>query len=100
MTVAVVERPGVRLGELPQLLDVAEWGAWWSAERWRETLEYGVRDAAFLERLREATRRGRPLGSAEFVEHLERSLGRRLQPQKRGPKPRKTVQTAGVSVLG
>jgi len=31
---------------------------------------------------------GRPLGSAAFVEKLERSLGRPLRPKKRGPKPK------------
>lgn len=32
-------------------------------------------------------RSGRPLGSARFVEDIERRTGRRLRPRKRGPKP-------------
>jgi putative transposase len=36
--------------------------------------------------LRLHNRTGRPLGSDGFVEHLERLLGRRLKPQKPGPK--------------
>ena len=31
---------------------------------------------------------GRPLGRSEFVDRLERTLGRLLRPRKRGPKPR------------
>jgi putative transposase len=41
-----------------------------------------------LEVLREHGRTGRPLGSPAFVDSLERLVGRVLQPQKRGPKPR------------
>ena len=37
-------------------------------------------------RLHEAT--GPPLGSRGFVERIEALLGRRLLPQKRGPKPK------------
>jgi putative transposase len=33
-------------------------------------------------------RTGRPLGSASFVDRLERQTGRRLKPQKPGPKPK------------
>jgi putative transposase len=37
--------------------------------------------------LRRAETIGRPLGSAAFLEKLERKLGRPLKPAKRGPKP-------------
>jgi putative transposase len=37
--------------------------------------------------LRRAETIGRPLGSAKFLEKLERKLGRPLKPAKRGPKP-------------
>lgn len=39
-------------------------------------------------------RTGRPLGSSEFVAGLEARLGRPLQPQKPGPKPRKRTRSA------
>jgi hypothetical protein len=42
--------------------------------------------AALVERLREATRTGRPAGGEEFIERLESSTKRLLRPQKRGPK--------------
>ena len=68
------------------LLDCREWSRRWSAEAWREALEQGVQDTALLERLREATRTGRPAGDEEFVRCLEGSTKRILRPQKRGPK--------------
>jgi putative transposase len=42
-----------------------------------------------LERLRQHTRTGRPLGDAAFTEELEARLGRRLRPAPPGPKPRR-----------
>ena len=45
------------------------------------------RDDAEL--LRSHERTGRPLGSPEFVDRLERLLRRVLKPQKRGPKPKR-----------
>ena len=45
-------------------------------------------DAAALVRLRAAQGTGRPLGSDDFLSHLERRIGRRLRPRKPGPKPR------------
>lgn len=68
------------------LLDTAEWEMHWNAFRWREVLEQGVTDAVWLERIREATRTGRPAAEAAFVIDLETRLKRPLRPQKRGPK--------------
>ena len=76
--VAGVDRTG--------LLDSAEWETRWNPESWRDVLEYGVEDGAFLERIREATRTGRPAAGAEFVVELEGRVGRLLRPRKRGPK--------------
>ena len=47
------------------------------------------RDA--VERLRAAESIGRPLGDKPFLERLEEQSGRRLQPGKRGPKPRRSA---------
>jgi REP-associated tyrosine transposase len=70
------------------LLDWADWHERWSCDSWREALDLGFENAALLDRIREATRSGRPAGSAEFIERLERAAGRALRPRKRGPKPK------------
>jgi hypothetical protein len=35
----------------------------------------GLADAMMIERIRQATRDGRPLGSDEFLEHLQQQFG-------------------------
>ncbi len=45
-------------------------------------------EPAMLVRLRAAETTGRPLGAAEFIDQLERRLGRALRPRKPGRKPR------------
>jgi putative transposase len=67
-------------------LSIDDWADRWSTQRWRESLEVGISDATALERIREATRTGRPAGDATFVEDVEVRTGRRLRPAKRGPK--------------
>jgi len=69
------------------ILEMASWRARWSAEAWRDVLWAGVDDAALLERIREATRTGRPLGDEAFVSQVEAGSHRTLRPRKRGPKP-------------
>ena len=49
--------------------------------------------AADVHALRECTHSGRPLGSDEFTEMIERNTHRRLTPQK-GGRPRKPVGDA------
>lgn len=65
------------------------WKAKYDAAHWREVLKRGVDEAAFAERLRQATERGRPFGEPEFVENIEHRLGRPVRPQRRGPKVKK-----------
>ena len=48
-------------------------------------------DETSVEALRKSERTGRPVGSEQFVETLEESLGRRLKPGKRG-RPRKETE--------
>jgi len=83
----------VRLGlaEGDGLVDLARWRAEYSSARWRTVLETSVEEEAFGERLREASRRGRPLGNDGFTEELERRSGRRLRPFPVG-RPRKREQ--------
>ena len=67
-------------------LDLTEWAARWDPVMWRDVLDEGLDTAAIMERIREATRTGRPVGSADFIEQLEAASHRSLRPQKRGPK--------------
>jgi putative transposase len=69
-------------------LDLLEWQRWYSGERWRQVLRLGVEEEALEERIREATRRGLPLGSGDFVDRLGRALGRDLEARPPG-RPRK-----------
>ena len=50
---------------------------------WRALLDSAIPDEE-LRDLREHGRSGYPLGSATFVERLERTVGRRLRPGKPG----------------
>ena len=69
-------------------LDYSDWTRRYTLKEWREVLQLGIRDAAFEQRLRESTLRGRPVGSEDFVAQVERSTGRFLSLQKRGRKPK------------
>jgi len=71
-------------------MDMSAWRLEYSASRWREVLELGVDDEALRERLREATRAGRPFGPGNFVEQIERSSNRILQARPPG-RPKKMV---------
>jgi hypothetical protein len=63
----------------PGDLDRDEWRRHFTAERWRGVLRVGVAEVALEDRIREATRRGCPLGSDAFVERVSRALGRDLR---------------------
>jgi putative transposase len=67
-------------------VDCADWSERWSAATWDAVLLDGVQDALLMERIRTATRTGRPAGNEEFVARAEARLGRSLRPSKRGPK--------------
>jgi len=62
------------------LLELAEWRREFDEVRWPEVLRASVAEEALAQRLQEASRRGRPLGDAGFVEQLESLAGRRLRP--------------------
>ena len=51
-------------------------------------------DAALSAALRCSETMGRPLGEAAFLHRLEGFTGRRLKPQKRGPKPKGPKKSA------
>jgi putative transposase len=77
-------------------LDLGEWWGRYDPPRWREVLGSAVDEAAFQRQLRDASIRGRALGSEEFVEQLERQTGRRLRPKPPG-RPRKQVAAEQMS---
>jgi hypothetical protein len=69
-------------------LTVSVWADRYPPPKWCEILGLGFRLSGDLDRLREATRTGRPFGSKDFVAELEAKLERNLEPQKRGREPR------------
>jgi putative transposase len=81
------------------LLDVAEWWQRWTPGAWREALESGIADAALWDRIRDATRSGRPAAGEEFVKRLEAERGRRLRPQKPGPASQSEVDERQMSLI-
>ena len=71
-----------------KILTLDIWQQEYTAIRWQETVRASGGDEILAERLREATIRGRPLGTEAFVQQLERKAGRRLRPLPAG-RPRK-----------
>ena len=71
-------------------LDLVEWRDRYDPSQWREVLRNGVDEAAIQERLHEASRRGRALGSDSFVAQLEQQAGRTLRPKSVG-RPKKLM---------
>ena len=76
------------------LLDLAKWRCEHTTASWAEYLDSGLRDAQMQQRIREATGKGWPLGSENFLEGLAEKLGRPVRPGPRGRKAR----AAGNSV--
>ncbi len=62
------------------------WSRKFDGKQWKKFLEEGLRANAEIARIRTSTRTGRPLGSKEFIDKLEKMTGRTLSLQKRGPK--------------
>ena len=79
----------LRLAGTADLIDLTPWKAEYDWPRWQEVLRTSIDEEAFGQRLREASRRGRPLGDEEFVENLEKRCGRRLRARPVG-RPKKS----------
>jgi putative transposase len=79
-------------GAPPALLEMAHWRKRWTATEWIDYLA-ARESASDVATLRQYTHTGRPLGSEEFVAHLERSTLRALVPRKPG-RPKKCEQDA------
>jgi hypothetical protein len=67
-------------------LQLERWRSHWSPSEWRRYLTESEA-AGDLAAIRRCTHTGRPLGSPEFVDSLERELQRPLKPRKRGRSP-------------
>ncbi len=67
----------------PSWLEMAPWESRWTSSEWRTFLA-ATESAGEVDKLRRSTHTGRPLGSAEFVAGLERSMLRPLTPQRAG----------------
>jgi len=78
-------------------LDLALWRQAWTAPDWRAYLDGPAGEDEAAE-IRRSTHTGRPLGSAGFVESLEKSLKRRLTPD-RGGRPRKETPDGRQAAL-
>lgn len=65
------------------MLEMELWGQRWSVSEWRSFLAE-AESPAVLDRLRQFTHSGRPLGSPQFVIELEASMSRPLAARKRG----------------
>ena len=70
-----------------------EWASHWTSAEWREFLGLPARDAD--EEIRSSTHAGRPLGSNDFVQLLERQMGRRLSARK-GGRPKAKAELAAT----
>ncbi|MFN0165476.1 MAG: hypothetical protein ACKV22_03510 [Bryobacteraceae bacterium] len=69
-------------------LDLTRWARRFDPPCWKRVLDLALEEAGLLERFRESTLSGRPLGDPEFVERLEREY--RVRPVGRRPgRPRK-----------
>jgi putative transposase len=73
-----------------RFLDLGEWRARDRDQEWREVLRRKDEES-FQQRLRDASIQGRALGSAAFVEQLERQAGRKLRPNPPGRPKKKTA---------
>jgi putative transposase len=69
-------------------LDLTGWRKMYNSNQWQKVLQTTVADEAQADRIRAASRTGRPLGHINFVRKLERRLQRRLTLGKPGRPPR------------
>ncbi len=70
----------------PAWLDMKRWSRWTDADTWKFELRQDSKET--MEAVRFHTRRGRPLGSDDFVAKMESALGHRLRPMPVG-RPKK-----------
>jgi putative transposase len=88
------------LGDDPrERLEIGPWQNEFTTEHWRQALHSSLGEAELSQRLREATSKGRPLGSEDFIDRASAILGRELRPRtpgrpkKSGPAPLMLIKT-------
>jgi putative transposase len=69
------------------LLNMEFWRKRFDKNQWKDFLLEGLDLNDEINKIRQANKTGRPLGSEEFIKKLEKITGRTLLPRKRGPKP-------------
>ncbi len=89
-------RPHI-LGQQCPLLDLVGWREHHSPETWSRCLHNGLASEALYDRIREATRTGRPLGSDDFLNRIEAACGRSTRTSRPGPKPKSTTRTPATT---
>jgi putative transposase len=72
----------------PGFLNLVRWRQRFDPTTWEQSLSYGLGEAAQLERIREATRSGFPLGDNHFRTELEQRFAVKTAPGKPG-RPKK-----------
>lgn len=77
-------------------LDFATWRNCTSPAFWQSALDLSLHDAALLERIRESTRRGRPIGDDDFEDRVARELNIDLKPRPKG-RPRKVASSTAAT---
>jgi putative transposase len=78
-------------------LDDSLWRNRWTVPAWREYLA-ALDVESDLAAIRRCTHTGRPLGDAQFVSELEKTTGRRLMPQRKGPQTSNTLDPRQASL--
>jgi putative transposase len=74
-------------------LDLSAWRSRHTPATWKRCLELGVADHSVIERIREATANGWPLGNDEFLQRIEGEF--QIQPRRgKAGRPRKPAQVA------
>ena len=82
------------LGERGTVALFGEWSQRWTPSEWRDFVEARDLEASDTT-IRLHTHTGRPLGTLDFVRHLEDKLRRRLAPRRVGRPRRKALAVAG-----
>jgi putative transposase len=78
------------------LLDMKLWAEICPLNDWAPVLEAATPEQELLQRIRDATRSGKPLGEQRFVSELEGRFGQQLQLRPRG-RPRRQHDSAAVA---
>jgi hypothetical protein len=71
--------------EQDEYLTPDPWGSHWTSTTWQEYLSAGETEAR-LAVIRQRTHTGRPLGTEDFIQDLEKATQRRIALHKRGPR--------------